>query len=74
MKQHEEIDKKFLFKENRQLRLELREAKEMNKLHKDAIYKLSQPHATTNQVISVLLELLSSTNKSKDVRIESIQI
>ena len=46
----------------------------MNKLHKDAIYKLSLPHISTNEVISVLLELLSSTNKSKDVQIDWTQI
>ena len=67
MKHHEEIDKKFLFKENRQLRIELKEVKEMNKLHKDAIYKLSQPHINASQVISVLLELLSHSNKSQKV-------
>lgn len=67
MKNHDEIDKKFLFKENRQLRIELKEVNEMNALHKDAIYKLSQPHINANQVISVLLELLSRNNKSKKV-------
>lgn len=67
MKNQDQIDKKFLFKENRQLRLELKEANEINKLHKDAIYKLSQPHTNSHVVVSILLELLAATKNSKKV-------
>ena len=65
--QHDEIDKKFLFKENRKLRMELKEANEFNALHKDAIYKLSQPHIDSHVVISVLIDLLAATKNSKKV-------
>lgn len=68
MRNHEEIDKKFLFQENRQLRLELRETREVNKLHKEAIFQLSQPHLSANRVISVLLDLLASTQTSSRVQ------
>lgn len=67
MKHHEEIDKKFLYKENRQLRVELNEAKQVNLLHKDAIRKLSQPHINSNGVISILLSLLSQSEGVKKV-------
>lgn len=57
----EKIDKKFLYKENKQLRIELREAKQLVKVLKDAVSRLSHPHTDSNNVVSILLDLISQT-------------
>lgn len=38
---HDEIDKKYLYNENKRLRTELREANELTILHKNAVFQLS---------------------------------
>lgn len=63
MKKKDAIDNKFLQRENRQLRLELREAKSINKMHKEALSQLSSPHIHANAVISILLNLLTASSQ-----------
>ena len=64
---HDEIDRKYLYKENKLLRTELREANELKILHKEAVYKLSQPHLESNAVISILLDLLNNSANDEKV-------
>lgn len=48
------IDIDYLLKENRKLRMELKEENDMCQLHKQAVLDMSQQMGNTNQIIKIL--------------------
>jgi len=58
MIKHGTLDIEYLIKENRKLRLELKEAQALSQLHKEAVIKLSDKTANTHEVVKVLCNML----------------
>jgi len=51
---HGNLDVDYLMKENRKLRMELKEACSLSELHKKAVINMSQKMGDTHQVIKTL--------------------
>lgn len=54
MSTHKNLDVDYLVKENRKLRLELKEATSLGQMHKAALLKLSEKFGDSHQVIRTL--------------------
>lgn len=63
MNNHGNLDVAFLQKENRKLRLELKEATAIGQLHKAALVKLSEKVGDSHQVVRTLTDILRSSKE-----------
>ncbi len=63
MNNHGNLDVAFLQKENRKLRLELKEATTIGQLHKAALVKLSEKVGDSHQVVRTLTDILRSSKE-----------
>lgn len=59
MNSHKKLDVDYLIKENRKLRLELKEALELGKMHKEAVAKLTDKAGNNNEIIKALSNMLT---------------
>lgn len=58
MHSHKKLDIDYLLKENRKLRLELKEATDLAVMHKEAVLRLSEKAGDNNQIIKTLCGIL----------------
>lgn len=58
MNSHKKLDIDYLLKENRKLRLELKEATELGVMHKEAVLRLSEKAGDDNEIIKTLCGIL----------------
>ena len=63
MNNHGNLDVAYLQKENRKLRLELKEATSIGQLHKAALVKLSEKIGDSHQVVRTLTDILRSSKE-----------
>jgi hypothetical protein len=63
MNNHGNLDVEYLQKENRKLRLELKEATTLGQLHKSALIKLSEKVGDSHQVVKTLTDILRSSKE-----------
>lgn len=57
------IDIEYLLKENRKLRMEVKESNGMCQLHKQAVLDMSQQMGNNHQIIKILNEILRSSKQ-----------
>ena len=63
MNSHKKLDVDYLIKENRKLRLELKEALELGKMHKEAVAKLTDKAGNNNEIIKALSNMLTLSSQ-----------
>ena len=63
MNNHGNLDVAYLQKENRKLRLELKEATAIGQLHKTALVKLSEKVGDSHEVVRTLTDILRSSKE-----------
>jgi len=57
------LDVEYLMKENRKLRLELKEVKEMSKMHREAVLKMTDKGADVKDIVRSLADILRKSRE-----------
>ena len=60
---HGKLDVEYLQKENRKLRLELKETTEMCQMHRDAVLSLTEKESSSNNTIKALCTIIRSSRQ-----------